>query len=155
LFFYSAKKPDSISSRGEATVIARLPAVDLAVLEVELKNPPAPVPICPKHKRIMHLPMSVMTLGAIEDGPPEIAFDKVENKRFLKKPDGTEANYWEANIPQGRGRSGGPMIDGRGFVIGIASGIQHQKGYYSSTNEILHALDKEGLTWLYESPAKK
>jgi S1-C subfamily serine protease len=155
MFHYAAKKPDGVSSRGDAKVVARMPNVDLAVLEVELKSPPAAIPICPRDKRMMHLPMAVMTLGAIADGPPEIVFDQVEKKRFLQKPDHTEANYWEANIPQETGRSGGPMIDARGYLIGIASGIQNGKGYYSSTNEILHALDKERLMWLYQNSVPK
>ena len=132
-----------------------MPDVDLAILEAQLKDPPAAILICPRDKRAIHLPIPVMTVGAIPDGPPEIIFDRVAAKKFLQKPDHTEANYWEADIPQAAGRSGGPLIDKRGYLIGIASGIWHQKGYYSSINEILHALDQEGFTWLYQNPLAK
>lgn len=155
LFLYAAQNPEKISSRGEARVVARMPNEDIAVLEAKLPNPPAPIPICPKDKLIMRLPMTVMTVGIIPDGPPEIVFDQVKEKKWVRKPDGTDANYWEADIAQQTGRSGGPMIDARGYVIGIASGIQHEKGYYSATSEIHFALRGEKLSWLYEHPMTK
>ncbi len=150
LFLYMVKNPNGVSSHGKARVIARMPERDLAVLEAKLPNPPAPMPICPRDKLVMRLPMTVMTLGAIPDGPPEIVFDQVKEKKLVKKPDHTEANYWEADTPQRIGRSGGPMIDTRGYVIGIASGTQHQKGYYICVDEILRGLDLENLTRLYK-----
>ena len=125
---------------------------DLAVLEVELTNNPPVVPLCPPDKLKIKTPTTVMTLGAIMDGSPEIKIDRVKGRKPIKKPDGTEALYWEANIPQQRGRSGGPMIDSRGYVIGIASGTQHQKGYYTCIDEILKALQGAGYDWLFKEP---
>ena len=104
----------------------------------------APGPCWPPH------PTS--TSPGVPEGRPDIRFDKVLDKKKVHKPDNTEAFYWETAIPQEEGRSGGPMIDARGYVIGIASGTQHKKGYYSHIDEIHSALKQEGFDWLYKPP---
>jgi hypothetical protein len=129
-----------------------MPNEDLAVLAAELPTFPAVVPPCPKDKRSFRLPMSVMTVGALADGPPDIKFDTVRARKLLRKPDGTEALYWEADIPQRVGRSGGPMIGPGGYVIGIASGTWHKKGYYSYINEMQRSLADNGFGWLFDKP---
>jgi S1-C subfamily serine protease len=153
LYFYRANNPDHVATEAKARVIARMPNEDLAVLAAELKNDTPVIPICPRNKAVIKLPMTVMTVGALLDGPPEIKLDTVEKTKVVTKPDKTEAIYWEANIPQQIGRSGGPMIDARGYVIGIASGTQQKKGYYTSLDEIHHALSQGDLGWLHQTPA--
>jgi len=152
LVLYSAKDPDRRSGEANARVMARMPNEDLAVLAGKMPAFGGVVPLCPKAKRDFRLPMPVMTVGALPDGPPDVRFDEVRAKKLLRKPDGTEALYWEADIPQRVGRSGGPMINKDGFVIGIASGTSHQKGYYSYINEIHHALSDNGFGWLFDKP---
>jgi S1-C subfamily serine protease len=140
-----------------ATVIARMPNEDLAVLTAIVPNHAGIVPICPndREKLKFQLPMTVMTVGAELDALPEIRIDVVRDKKLIDKPDQTRAFHWEADIPQPMGRSGGPMIDARGYVIGIASGTQHKRGYYVAIGEIIAALHGEGLDWLTEKPAVK
>jgi S1-C subfamily serine protease len=140
-----------------ATVVAQMPNEDLAVLAAILPDHPGLVPILPydKEKLIIQLPINVMTVGTSLDGPPEIRIDRVRDKKVIDKPDQTKALYWEADIPQPLGRSGGPMIDARGFVIGIASGTEHRKGYYTHIDEIIRSLRQEGLGWLVEKQAVK
>jgi S1-C subfamily serine protease len=152
LYLYAAKDPDKRSGEGNARVMARMPNEDLAVLAGELPNISGVLPLCPKDKRDFRLPMPVMTVGALPDGPPDIRIDTVRAKKLLRKPDGTEALYWEADVPQRVGRSGGPMVAAGGYVIGIASGTWHQKGYYSYINEIHRSLTANGYGWLIEKP---
>jgi S1-C subfamily serine protease len=152
MYLYKSTNPDRVSSEAVAKVMARMPNEDLAVLAVELPNFPPPVPVCPKNKRDFRLPMTVMTVGSIQDGPPEIKMDTVRTKKLLNKPDGTEALYWEADVPQHTGRSGGPMIGSNGFVLGIASGTWHQKGYYTYISEIYRSLADNGFGWLVDKP---
>jgi len=149
LFVYTVQKHPKLSSLETAYVRARIPNEDLAVLEAVLPNFPGVVPICPKPQFQLRLPMEVMTVGALEDGPPDIQFDTVRAKKLISKPDGTKAIYWEADVPQKIGRSGGPMIDAQGHVIGIASGTWHEKGYYTYINEMYRALKDSGYAWLY------
>ncbi len=155
LYLYTAASHPRLSSERLAAVTARMPNVDLAVLEADLPGFPGVVPIRPKGLPPLRLPMNVMTVGALQDGPPEIALDVVKERKLLKKPDGTEAFYWQAEIPQRIGRSGGPMIDTDGQVIGIASGTWHEKGYYSYINELHRALADCGYGWLSEPPADR
>jgi S1-C subfamily serine protease len=150
LLFYRMSNPDHVSSEGIAWVDARMVNEDLAVLKAKLPNDPPVLQLCPPTELKIKTPMTVMTLGAILDGPPEIKIDKVNGRKKIKKPDETEALYWEASVPQQAGRSGGPMIDSRGYVIGIASGTQHQKGYYICIDEILNALKGPEYEWLYK-----
>lgn len=152
LVLYLAKDPDRRSGEANARVMARMPNEDLAVLAGKMPAFAGVIPLCPKAKRDFRLPMPVMTVGAQPDGPPAISFDSVRAKKLLRKPDGTEALYWEADIPQRVGRSGGPMINKDGFVIGIASGTWHQKGYYSYINEIHRSLSDSGFSWLFHKP---
>jgi S1-C subfamily serine protease len=154
LFLYNAKEPTTVS-HGVARVVVRMPNEDLALLEAVLPNPPDAAPLCPKDKLIMKFPLTVLTIGTLPDGPPDIIVDQVRRQKWIKKPDKTEANYYEADIPQGPGRSGGPMIDSRGYVIGIASGTENGKGYYICIEEIHRALAREQFSWLYEKPAAK
>jgi S1-C subfamily serine protease len=148
LYLYAARNPDKMASRGTARVMARMPNEDLAILAAEMTNFPAVIPVCPKGKRAVRLPMPVMTVGALPDGPPEIRFDTIQAKKLLRKPDGTEALYWEADTPQRVGRSGGPLIGANGYVLGIASGTWHQKGYYTYVNEMHRDLADAGFGWL-------
>jgi len=137
-------------------VVARMPNEDLAVFVARLPEQKAVVPICPKEKARFDFPMTVLTVGAALDGPPELKIDRVTRKRLVRKPDGTAALYWEADVPQPQGRSGGGMIDARGYLIGIASGTERKKGYYAYIDEIHQALTRAGLAWLVdEGGAKK
>jgi S1-C subfamily serine protease len=148
LYFYPADRPNRAGPVVIAKVRTRMPNEDLALLEARPEKPPAPLSLCPKDKRIFRFPMTVMTVGIIRDGGPDVKTDTVKRQKKVHKPDDTAALYWEADTPQGPGRSGGPMIDTRGYVIGIASGIQHGKGYYTSIDEIIPALREAGFGWL-------
>jgi hypothetical protein len=154
LYRYKANNPDRGSSGTNARVVARMPNPDLAVIAVEWKDAPVAIPIFrASRKELIALkpPFSVMTLGA-RDGPPVLQFDTVVDRRYMTKPDGNAAIYWEAKTPQQLGRSGGPMIDKGERVIGIASGKQHGKGYYTHIDEIHRALMDGGFDWLVPRP---
>jgi S1-C subfamily serine protease len=156
LYRYSASNPDRGSSGTNARVMARMPNPDLAVIAVEWKGPPTAIPLYPAIRMeliALKPPFPVMTLGA-RDGPPVIQFDVVSDRKYVTKPDGTEGIYWQANTPQQLGRSGGPMIDKGGRVIGIASGKQHGKGYYANIDEIHRALIDGGFEWLVPRPMR-
>ena len=61
---------------------------------------------------------------------------------------------WQVDRVPEKGRSGGPLIDHRGFLLGIASGASHGKGYYGHTEEIHRFLTRRGMKWLYADQGK-
>jgi S1-C subfamily serine protease len=149
---YTAKDYPKLKAEVHGRVHARMPNEDLAVLEGAF-DPPGLLPLCPKDMTRIRKPFPVLTVGCVADGPPTIEFDRVVEVDFLKKPDGSRANFWRAERPQVVGRSGGPLVDARGYVLGICSGTLGKKGYYTEIAEIHAALARNGLDWLYAKPA--
>jgi len=70
------------------------------------------------------------------------------------KPDGTKHVFWEGQEASVVGRSGGPLIDRRGNLVGVCSGKSGGKGYYVHLDYVYEALDREGLTWVYADEPK-
>jgi hypothetical protein len=137
-----------------ALLRARMPNEDLALVVAPLKEPPPNVlRICPPGKlpRRERFPFPALTVGCDDAlGRPRNLVDTVRGRKLVKKPDGSAAVYWECERPQARGRSGGPLVDARGYLLGICSGVQNQHGYYTYIEEIYGALKREGYAWLYE-----
>jgi len=154
VYLYTAQSYPKVSREVRGTVMQRWPNEDLAVLLVRLPDRPAVLRLCPKGETKIARPFPVLTVGSSRpDGPPEIIMDQVLDYKNIKKPDGTEANYWEACKPQAVGRSGGPLVDQRGYVVGICSGREKGKGYYTHIAEIHYALRGPVYQWLLAPPA--
>jgi S1-C subfamily serine protease len=144
-FFGPDGRPLVEQAPRRATVKARNADADLAVLWVGGPDVPT-LPLCsPNGMRGRRLPMSVLTVGCGAGGPTGIV-DRVRAVKFIESP--YRANFYEADQPQAAGRSGGPLVDARGYVIGICSGIRGGKGYYVTVSEIHHALRRHGFDLL-------
>jgi hypothetical protein len=141
-------RPRGPAVQGE--VKERMPGVDLAVIQLVVKNPPPVARICPRDKlpKVLNFPFPVLAVGCNAQGAPEVWADRVADKRLITKPDGSRAIYWEAGRAPHVGRSGGPLVDDRGLVLGICSGTQNQKGYYTYIHEVHHALEAKGFKFL-------
>ena len=135
-------------------VKARMPKEDLALIELPLKAPPPGVaPLCPKPDwpktpLKAEMPLRVLTVGIGDRDPPEAIADWVREHKSVTKTDGTKAIHWEADLAQPQGRSGGPMLDTQGRVIGICTGKMNGKGYYLAIDEIFYLLEKGGYRFL-------
>jgi S1-C subfamily serine protease len=76
---------------------------------------------------------------------------EVRGPRKVRKPGEREAaRYWETAAPPAGGRSGGPLLDRAGRVIGVASGAGDGRGYYAHAEEVHRFLRQNGLKWLFE-----
>src|SRR2546430_1556077 len=62
--------------------------------------------------------------------------ETVRRKVDARRPNEKVTTMWETEASPAKGRSGGPLVDKRGFVLGIASGANDGKGYYVHPDEI-------------------
>jgi S1-C subfamily serine protease len=144
----SCPKPER-TYRG-AEVLARDPRSDLAVLRVLTREAPQGLlSLGPKAGAPRGKDFPVLTVGCDPGGPPTPATDVVRGARVVRKR-GEEGKTlcWEAATGQAPGRSGGPLLDRQGRLIGIASGASDGKGYYVHLDELHAFLRRNALNWL-------
>jgi S1-C subfamily serine protease len=137
----------------KVTVVQRLPDVDLAVLRAAIAEPTGVIRMCPKEKMAegatptAQKPLPVLTagMGGSFDSP-FLLVDKVTGLRRAKP--GSSALFFQADTAPSAGRSGGPLVDRHGYLIGICSGTRGGRGFYVSIGEIRAALGRKNLDWL-------
>jgi hypothetical protein len=149
------KPSESVS----AEVWLRWPDDDLALLRAFTQTPPDPLRICPPTLAPTRDKFSVLTVGCSNGAEPTCMVDRLSESNKFVKPGGRKALLWKAATPSTGGRSGGPLIDRRGYVVGICSGSANGKdgqkeGFYTHLSVIHSALDTEGVSWLYTDPPK-
>ena len=152
LELYTPKSYPNVHAKLRGFVKARMPNEDLAVVVAECKEAPGVLSICPKAKLPIPelFPFPALTVGCDDVmGKPKCEADLVVGKQYITKPDRTAAQFWETQRAQAVGRSGGPLVDSRGYLMGICSGIKNKKGYYTYISEIHKALDNAGFRDLY------
>ena len=148
--------PEPAGVYSYATVVANSESADLAVIRFSTPDPmPKPLPMVPL-KLVPRNPLSqenrlpVLTVGYDdqESAPSCIATNVIDTKRVRRTAGDAAVMVWEVARESSSGRSGGPLIDQRGFVLGIASGIAEGKGYFAHAEEIHRFLEKNGLQGL-------
>jgi S1-C subfamily serine protease len=150
--FSLASFPRPANVYNSVTVLPGSPAADLAILRVAIGDDPLPgkAPLCPPEAAPKGA-FFALTVGCDEGRQPISVVDKVLARRRVRKPGTDEtALYWEVAGKPEKGRSGGPLLDRQGRVIGVASGVGDEKGYYTHAEEIHAFLTANGLKWLYE-----
>jgi S1-C subfamily serine protease len=151
--------PEADKVNRDAQVVAELKDAkdirDLALVRMPDDGMFGVLPICPVSDIPKGEGFQVLSCGCSEANAPTCQVNKVSgSKRFVLKAGDTPASFWEwlADVP--KGRSGGPLIDKRGYVIGICSGTtKNGKGYYSRPEEIHRFLEENSFEWL--APRKK
>jgi S1-C subfamily serine protease len=140
-----------------AEVLARDPRADLAVLRLATREAlPGLLPLAAKSAAPRGKDFPALTAGCKSDSPPTLALDVVKGARMVQKP-GEEGKTlcWETAKGQTGGRSGGPLIDRQGRLIGLASGVSSGKGYYVHLAEIHAFLKRNALDWLGEEKKRR
>jgi S1-C subfamily serine protease len=87
------------------------------------------------------------SIGCDDGKVPRVEAVTLVGRKLVKK-DGAGAFFWEARGETVRGRSGGPLLDADGRLIGVCSGTQEGMSYYAHPNEIRSALDGHNLKWV-------
>ena len=69
----------------------------------------------------------------------------------MRKEEGGPARVvWQTSREPARGRSGGPLLDRRGHLIGVCSGRAGGAGYYTHAERVHDFFKEHGVKWLYE-----
>jgi hypothetical protein len=151
----SYPKPENVYDA--ATVVARWKEQDVAVLRLVTGDVmPGTIRICPPRLVPREKNFAGLTVGCSKAEAPSCLADTVREKKLVRRPgeEGT-AVVWElGNAPQG-GRSGGPLLDKRGYLLGVCSGGGDGKGYYCHVEAIHRLLKKNALEWLYDEDERK
>jgi S1-C subfamily serine protease len=136
-----------------AAVVARSPDPDLALVRFPLReHRPAVLPVAPAWQRPRAFPAPAASAGAATGDAATPRGEAIGAKEFVKREGRGGAFFWRTVSPPEQGRSGGPLLDERGRVIGIAVAARGGAGYYAHHDEILAALKRDGQGWLVPNP---
>jgi hypothetical protein len=95
---------------------------------------------CPADKTPTKKDFPGLSCGVQAGQPPTCWADTVAGKKLVRKPGGPSYQVWELLKEPAGGRSGGPLIEKRGKLIGIGSGRSDGRGYYTHLDEIYRFL---------------
>jgi S1-C subfamily serine protease len=122
---------------------------DLAVLRLAGTEALTWVPVCPEASLPKGEILRVLTVGCDAGRPPSCYFEALSGKKLARRePNGDIASFWEIDRKYAKGRSGGPLLDSRGYVLGVCSGTNNDKTYFIHIEEIQRFLIRHGFRWL-------
>ena len=132
----------------EVKVLARWPDPDVALITFALKGKSFSVlPLAPAWQRPKAFPEPGRSIGLGKDPASTARAEVIRAREFIARDGKQPAFFWQTEAPQ-PGRSGGPLLDGHGRVIGIAVAKGGERGYYAHHDEIVAALKRTGHGWL-------
>jgi S1-C subfamily serine protease len=120
---------------------------DLALVRLTTKDKmPGILKVCPKAAIPDQKGFEALAVGCNRAGVPTCLVDKVlGGKRVRRGVKGGTAYFWELSRAHAAGKSGGPLVDRRGYLLGVLSGTNKGKSYFCHTREIHAFLKQAGL----------
>jgi hypothetical protein len=94
------------------------------------------------------------SIGCDDGKDPRVEAVTLTGQKFVRPKRGDGALFWEAKGEGVSGRSGGPLLDADGRLIGLASGTQEGKNYFTHLDEIRGALDRHRPTRAFAAGGK-
>jgi protein-disulfide isomerase len=133
----------------DAHVIATSPRIDAALLRLTSKQAGlAAVQLSRQSAGSNQLPFSALGAGCTIEGAPTCQVERVIASKMVRREAKQDASLvWEVQSESAKGRSGGPLFDSEGRLIGIASGRSEGRGYYSHIVEIQKFLSDSSARW--------
>jgi hypothetical protein len=130
-------KPNRVYDSATVVGVSK-PIQDLALIRLAAKNPLLKsLSVCPPKLDEERKSFQAVSVGCGGGAAPTCILDEVLGKRKVQRAqqEGT-AYFWEVDRKQVMGRSGGPLVDARGYLIGICSGTNNDKSYFCHAHEI-------------------
>ena len=130
-----------------------MPVPDFAVLKFPVtKDQVYPiVPLATRESRPRRFPVDDFSIGCTNGKPPTIWEATIIAKRLTRRANNDEISFfWETEQIPISGRSGGPLFNQQGQLIGICSATTSGKGFYTHLDEILAGLKQRKLGWLLD-----
>ena len=128
-----------------AKTVYRSPECDIAFLRLDgSPTNVQPLKLAPARSLVGPGDPGVRSIGC-DRGFPVSRSESILGKRLLTHGEGGRAFFWQARDPSLPGRSGGPLLNASDELLGICSGYQAGKGYYTHIDEI-RASWKRSLT---------
>ena len=147
-FFGAGDPPKADKELMKVELVDSWPDIDLALLSVEApKLPISPLQLAAARTLPAKVRGTTHTSGC-DKGYPSLRPELLAGKVLTTKNAGEiDAFYWEMADPSIPGRSGGPLVDCSGQILGICSGTDRKgKGMYVHIDEIRAALKRKGHT---------
>jgi S1-C subfamily serine protease len=146
--------PGAVWFATEAKVVKKWDStIDLALVRFKIDKEEVPVlPLAAPGQRPKTFPAKALSVGATEGTVPTVEAETIAAKKLVRSEKDPEqvAFFWEMERPTTSGRSGGPLLDANGRVIGVCIANQFGKGYFVHLDEILAALKRDDgeYSWL-------
>jgi hypothetical protein len=145
----SYPEPEKVYRKAEVVALAK-DMRDLALIRLTLDDPPRErLTLCPTNLLPKGKQFDALSVGCGAATAPLCMFEKIAGAKQIRREEQMQpALCWEAENEQSPGRSGGPLIDRRGRLIGVASGVNDGKGYYCHAQEIHRWLKSTDFAFL-------
>ncbi len=156
--FTEESYPHPSKTYDKVEIMARTNRIrDLALLRIKTADkPPAVMPLCPLRDEPSGKKFQVLSVGCGAAKAPLCMLENVLDAIRIKRLDERDkAIFWQTAVEQAPGRSGGPLVDTKGRLIGLASGTSDGKGYYTHIREIHSWLKAGKCAFLVEDMDKE
>jgi len=149
-FFDRATYPAIARKVLYGSIIEEFPNPDFTILKFPAGGMEFPeVRLARLQDRPKRFPVDALTIGCTNGNTPTCEMTTITAKRLARRlKDEDVAFFWETERIPIPGRSGGPIFDGAGRLIGICSATTGGKGFYTHLDEILVGLKTKSLGWL-------
>lgn len=143
----SSPKPARIYESAAVIVRAKDKQPDLAVLRlIGFDGASQGLKVCPIRELPGDSKFSAFSVGCRDNHVPTLRSEQVIDTVHAKKlSDSQTSSYFRTDQKPSSGRSGGPLVDSRGRLLGICSGGDHEQAFYCHLEDIHQFLRANGL----------